>query len=77
MKEEFNLKNKRKDLLERFKEAPLFDIMPLILEQDEEFIRRLKEELKKENSTNPDINAIITRGSILEIIDKLAGEKLK
>jgi len=45
-----------------------FDNIPSIYVKDvKEFIKRLKEELDKENECNPIIN---------EIIDKLAGDKL-
>ena len=39
-------------------------------------IKELKQELKKENSTNPDVNAIISRGQVLDIIEKVFGNKL-
>ncbi len=39
------LSDKRKDLLKRFKEVPLCDVMPLIQQQDAEAVRKLKEEL--------------------------------
>lgn len=40
--------------------------------KQEEFVKRVEGDLKKENSTNPDRNAIITRGIALEILHKNA-----
>ena len=41
------------------------DIIP------KKFVDEFKRDLYKENSTNPDINAIISRGQVIEIIDAL------
>lgn len=35
----------------------------------------LKKEIKKENSTNPDVNAIISRGQVIDIINKSVSHK--
>ena len=59
--------DKRKELLDRFAESPLYDIMPLILEQDAEAVRKLKEEFN--------CNLGIYEGKhIHEMINKVFGE---
>jgi len=37
----------------------------------EDFADELIKELEKENSSNPDVNAIISRGQVIKIINKL------
>ena len=80
-KKEFNLEKRRKELLTRFSETPLFDVMPLIREQDKEFIRLVKERISDFKYIEHDENfnewGVVPVESVFEIIDKLAGEKMK
>ena len=74
---DFILSDKRKDLLKRFKEVPLLDIMPLILEQDAEFIRLLKEEIswRLKAMNRGEYTPQQTSLNIRKEIDKLAYRK--
>jgi len=72
-KKEFNLKDKRKELLKELKANKPVSI-PLIFQyiktQDKEFIRLLKEEFPLEPKNKPKFDALDIRFSI----DKLAGD---
>ena len=68
MTNEFNLKEERKKVFEMFLGTPhIAQIYRIILEQDKEFIRLLKEEIGIES-----INPVWYK----KTIDKLAGDKL-
>jgi len=66
MTDDYNQVYGEKDLIEQFEKGRTQAIS--------EFKEKLKEKLKKENSTNPDVNAIISRGQVLDLIDKTAQE---
>ena len=80
MNEEFNLSEKRMEFYrELCQEYPNFKwgmIFQRIFEQDKEFIKRLKEELDNEQVDYANLDYIY-KETAMEIIDKLAGEKLK
>ena len=72
---EFNLSKKRKELRENCNGFRINSIMDLVEQQDKEFIKRLKEEIKsniagseKFYDDNPE--------HLLKFIDKLAGKEL-
>ena len=74
MEPKFDLRKAREDLLKRFPETPLLDIMPLIIEQDKEFIHLLKEEIRVWNFSKLTSKELSEHQN--KVINELAGKSL-
>lgn len=54
-------------------EVDVFGTLAFSKENVKECFSLILEDIKKENSTNPDTNAVIIRGSVIEIIKRRTG----